>query len=67
MNSFKITVNNQNTFEINEKEVLGVDVVQLNEQEYHLLKDHQSFPIQIIEKSLTKEIIRSKSIIQNIK
>lgn len=54
MNSFKINVNHQNNFEVSEKQAFEMDAVQLNEREFHLLKDHQSYAIEVLDKNFNQ-------------
>ena len=48
--NFKLTVNQKFNFEISESELQKTDVIQLESSHFHLLKNHKSFNISVIEK-----------------
>ncbi|SRR5690554_520335 len=54
MNQFKVSIKNGNTFELTEEQAKEIDVVQLGNNQFHLLKDNRSFQIEILKEDFFK-------------
>jgi len=54
MNQFKVSIKNGNTFELTEEQAKEIDVVQLGNKQFHLLKDNRSFQIEILKEDFFK-------------
>ncbi len=49
MKNYKVTVKGQNTFDLTEKQIATLDSIQLQDDQAHILKDHQSYTTEILE------------------
>ncbi len=54
MNQFKVSIKNGNTFELTEEQAKEIDVVQLGNNQFHLLKNNRSFQIEILKEDFFK-------------
>jgi len=48
-NNFKVKVDSKWELDVSNEEILSLDIVKLNDNKYHLLKNHQSYQGEIVE------------------
>lgn len=58
MNTFKVSVNNSETFEINEKDAIKLDCIESSNQTFHVLHNHKSYEVTIKSGDLNKKSYR---------
>lgn len=49
MKNYKVTVKGQSTFDLTEEQIAAMDSIQLQDDQAHILKDHQSYTTEILE------------------
>lgn len=60
MDQFNVSIKNGSTFELSEKQTKEIDIVKVGNNQYHLLKDNQSFHIEILEEDFFKKSYKIK-------
>ena len=54
--TYQIHVNDQHTFDVTTADLQGLDKIQTADQEYHLLKDNQSYRVKVIQVNFEEKL-----------
>jgi biotin carboxyl carrier protein len=60
MKTFKVTVKGQSTFDLTEEQIDGLDSINLDDKNSHVLKDHQSYQTEILENDFLNKSYKVK-------
>ena len=58
MKKYAITINDQNTIEVEKEQVKNLDMIQQSDGTYHLLHDHTSYRIEVLDQDADKKELK---------
>ena len=58
MKKYVITINDQNTIEVEKEQVKNLDMIQESDGTYHLLHDHTSYRIEVLDQDADKKELK---------